>query len=373
MMKRNFLPVGQGAFYCESHEVDDNERINIVYDCGSSSDIFYVKREIKNYFKKGETVHAVFISHLHKDHINGLPFLLKHCNVKNIYFPLIEEQYKELMKLYNLVNGVSGFANNFLYNPRRAINELGVGEGITLIGVKEFDEEVQDYSIEVNSLLNSGEIVTDEIIKGSLHNNILDEWLYIPHNFRQDSRIQQLQDALKEEFYGDMSNDKFLDKWKSGNKKDRKKIREAYKKVPGDFNTNSMTLFSGEKTMRLRQYLERRSVWGNLNRHNYYKHNSGCLYTGDYDALGAQKWQSLLKAYNTYWNHIGCIQIPHHGSRHNFNNLLLVNNAYCIISAGMNNSYGHPHESVFHNINMNGNPMCIVTEDLCTTTRFEVR
>ena len=37
MMIRSFLPVGQGAFYCEQFMWNfETERINIVYDCGSS-------------------------------------------------------------------------------------------------------------------------------------------------------------------------------------------------------------------------------------------------------------------------------------------------------------------------------------------------
>lgn len=39
-MLRSFLAVGQGAFYCEcfnSGKIDDN--INIIYDCGSLTDI----------------------------------------------------------------------------------------------------------------------------------------------------------------------------------------------------------------------------------------------------------------------------------------------------------------------------------------------
>ena len=38
MMIRSFLPVGQGAFYCEQFMWNfETERINIVYDCGSST------------------------------------------------------------------------------------------------------------------------------------------------------------------------------------------------------------------------------------------------------------------------------------------------------------------------------------------------
>lgn len=37
-MLRSFLPVGQGAFYLERFETNDG-RINVVYDCGSLTEV----------------------------------------------------------------------------------------------------------------------------------------------------------------------------------------------------------------------------------------------------------------------------------------------------------------------------------------------
>lgn len=42
MMLRSFLPVGQGAFYFERFEYD-KDRINIIYDCGSLTDVSIVE------------------------------------------------------------------------------------------------------------------------------------------------------------------------------------------------------------------------------------------------------------------------------------------------------------------------------------------
>ena len=51
MMIRSFLPVGQGAFYCEQF-MDDLKRewVNVVYDCGSSTNVKLVEEQIKNNF-----------------------------------------------------------------------------------------------------------------------------------------------------------------------------------------------------------------------------------------------------------------------------------------------------------------------------------
>ena len=69
---RVFHPVGQGGFYTEAF--DDNHMV--VYDCGGTSHID-VERCIDSLFteQKSPQIEAVFISHLHEDHINGLQYL----------------------------------------------------------------------------------------------------------------------------------------------------------------------------------------------------------------------------------------------------------------------------------------------------------
>ena len=56
MMIRSFLPVGQGAFYCEQF-MDDLKRewVNVVYDCGSSTNVKLVEEQIKNNFESERT------------------------------------------------------------------------------------------------------------------------------------------------------------------------------------------------------------------------------------------------------------------------------------------------------------------------------
>lgn len=62
MMIRSFLPVGQGAFYCEQF-MDDLKRewVNVVYDCGSSTNVKLVEEQIKNNFEKDEIIHGNMI------------------------------------------------------------------------------------------------------------------------------------------------------------------------------------------------------------------------------------------------------------------------------------------------------------------------
>ena len=101
-MHRYFLPVGQGAFYaeCFHDDVHCSSPINIVYDCGTITGtqqeqekrIACAAQQTFGSTPPGEqkiVIHAVFISHFHKDHIDGLPWLLKNFEIRRIYFPLI--------------------------------------------------------------------------------------------------------------------------------------------------------------------------------------------------------------------------------------------------------------------------------------------
>lgn len=63
-----------------------------------------------------------------------------------------------------------------------------------------------------------------------------------------------------------------------------------------------------------------------------------------------------------YWDSIGCVQVPHHGSKHNFNPKLLEFRCIYVISAGFSNRYRHPHESVVKQFLFNHVMPYIVTE-----------
>jgi beta-lactamase superfamily II metal-dependent hydrolase len=84
-----------------------------------------------------------------------------------------------------------------------------------------------------------------------------------------------------------------------------------------------------------------------------------CIYTGDTD-LNFVKIQLIFK---NYWNSVGLIQVPHHGDINSFNTDILDSQKLCPISAGKNNSYGHPSDKVVIDILSNDSCPIFVTED----------
>ena len=85
-----------------------------------------------------------------------------------------------------------------------------------------------------------------------------------------------------------------------------------------------------------------------------------CLYTGDGDLNKID----IEKIYKDYWNLIGTIQIPHHGSLKSFNESILKDQYFlCPFSVGENNSYGHPSGKVISKILSYASFPLLVTED----------
>lgn len=366
MMIRSFLPVGQGAFYRESFNVY-GRKFNIVYDCGTSTDVKIINNKIDNEFEVGEDIEAVFISHLDNDHINGIEFLLKHCKVKNLFFPLVTSEDKVYLKLKHLLtHSNDDFAYKFIDNPKEAFSEINLDYTPSLHQVTYTDKDNEYIFNGIDAQrIPSGENVARYVFSDA-QSIYKTNWKLIPFNFRQDERVKQLNSALQEEFTDYNSMDELLNHLLDNYEKNMEKIKSAFKKVKGDFNTNSMTLFSGVCDDYYRQskcVINKGccTICGCPDCRGFIKPN-GCLYLGDYDTRGKQKWEELYEAYNEYWKYIGCVQIPHHGSRHNYHKELSKINAYYIISAGYKNKYQHPHSVVIKDLFFNNCDVNIVTE-----------
>ena len=168
-MLRNFLPVGQGAFYCESFRCKNGKKINVVYDCGSSTDVKIVEYEIINNFKQGEVIHALFISRLDEDHVNGIPFLLKYCNVKNVFYTIISDKDKLDLKIYLQIIDKNGFAYRFLNEPFQTVREYSSFKKIAIYGIEddskcEFSYEKPEGVTLVKSVENVADIIFKEVV-----------------------------------------------------------------------------------------------------------------------------------------------------------------------------------------------------------------
>ncbi|MDY0314114.1 MAG: MBL fold metallo-hydrolase [Bacteroidales bacterium] len=337
-MTRTFHSIGQGGFYTE--KFDD---FTMVYDCGGSTKQT-IEEKIKKTFVKDQKIDAVFISHFHNDHVNGLKFLLEHCNVKTVYLPLLNQYSKIQLMIENIVHDHSDiFINSLIDNPTAAIHEISRDTNVVFVSPLESSEKPGEDA----EIIQSGQKVPLA--------NQLDScnWVFIPYNFENKSLSLLLVDALKK---AGIDTEDLANELKT--KQDQ--IIDIYEDVLGgakNFNANSLVLYSGPEddkcTLKCICFTPKSTVFG--------MHLCASLYLGDYNVKEESKLNDLKTAFITNWDLIGVIQIPHHGSKHNFNQKLVKPNIHAIISAGQDRK--HPHGDTLKGICAERAHPLVVTED----------
>ncbi len=188
-MIRTFNSIGQGAFYTE--EFTDHN-FTMIYDCGSYQNKSIIESEIK----KGDLnkeIDLLVISHFHEDHINGLEYLLKNHNIKNIILPFLHPSEKIEVFLHNS----NQFIQNLCLNPKETIKENSEFKDTKIIFVSEYKKELENSDpVDISNLndsVNSGTEIT--IATQTKHC----KWTYVPFNFRFKERSSKLISIFKKE------------------------------------------------------------------------------------------------------------------------------------------------------------------------------
>lgn len=350
-MIRTFNSVGQGAFYTEEfYNSSKGDYFTMVYDCGSYGNQALIENEIKHSGIK-KYIDLLCISHFHADHINGLEYLLDNYNVKKILLPFLHEEEKIEVFLANVIREASSFIQRLSLDPQATIRERSpVTQVITVNSNDNNEPNNNNEPTHVNELEEN--ISSGQPIK--IDND--STWIYVPFNFNYSTRSVELKKALASKSI-DIKDFENIYKTREND------IIDIYKSITGDLNTNSLVIYSGHMdnkksgchTEFLKPYYY----------HYFHRHREcGCIYMGDYNAKGVRKWNEFEKAFNSYFDDIGIIQIPHHGSRHNYNSKLNFKPyLFSIMSAGIKNSFRHPHGSTLKQIILHDGIPIIVTEN----------
>ncbi|WP_179286103.1 MBL fold metallo-hydrolase [Prevotella intermedia] len=356
--RRTFYPVGQGAFYVEEFRLYDGSTFTIVYDCGSTTletkdfeaKIEYFFRERQGHIRKWPyQIDILFISHFHADHINGIKHLKKHCNIKKVVIPLIDDEEKAILKVSNYIEDKEKLHDELIDNP-----EDFFGENTTIIRINTDYNLENQKSIDISEINDNQTLSSGTILVHKEKKHIDFDWVFIPFNYKQEERIEKFKleiDAINKErkekdpknlSLAEMDNIEYI-------KKNKKDLIKAYRKVEGDLNKTSMVLYSGpRKYNRNNCYLDSYSL---RCVYNLWSHclvprrlRSGCLYTGDINLNEDDLVKDINEKLDKVSQFIGTLQIPHHGSWYNFNeSILKINELSCVIfSFGTKNRYGHP-------------------------------
>lgn len=376
---RTIHPVGQGGFYTERFkEISPLKKrsCNVVYDCGSNTGKSgnrisrYLQREIDSTFFKNEKIDIVFISHLDNDHVNGLEYLMREHGVRNICVPLLNSKEKLLALVECAAEGIreTSFTYRFILDPVESVrgfpgspriifvNPLGEGFGnreSSIVSIDQFPDRMKygDRIVLENS---------ERIGIPYTHGKRSYFWIYLPVNLNGTELSEKLEEYLREEkipFPENSEEIKALLKSRSS----FKKLKTFYQALPhGGINAHSMLVYSGplkEASCCLADF--RRLAYTEWHTkpyvHLYYEKlykfpkYSGCMYTGDF-AVNKVKWSRIKRYCGFLMGPIGVLQLPHHGSRHNYDSCMLENKPVCFISAGRSNKYGHPDRSVVEDV-----------------------
>lgn len=369
-MIRTFHSIGQGAFYTERFH-----GFNFVYDCGTHTDgKKRIEKHVRNYFKKDEIINFLFISHFHEDHINGLEYLLSNYTVENVFIPQYSI-YEHALEFMYTDRNLSLFDNNIILNPEKAIESISPKTRIILVREQENNDENNDNRIDIESLssktaINSG---------CSLGRNDINDWVFIPINYKNKKNSDLFKKNLKKEgvIFNDTS--EFITSWSDINQ--RRKIIDAFKKLPKNQNENSMVVYSGPINNDSSYIIKSISPFSHhfsseyiLNDFFYFSNynKTGCIYFGDYETHN-DAWNTIKRVLRKYYDLAGTIQIPHHGSTKNYRNEINKNGyVFSVISYGTTNTHGHPGSFTTESILNNDGILLEVTENPSSRLHFVI-
>lgn len=381
---RVFHPVGQGAFYSESHSHDDGAPYTVVYDCGTKKDQNWLKSRIAD--SRIVDPDLMFLSHFHDDHYKGIKFL----NPKVIILPIMKEWDRVIFWIGNLLKS-SGF------NPDLAADLQKQFPGAKIIQIQPADDETE-YPADA-PVTNIDEISTPENThtvnppNGNIfptgtrfNSNAIPDWIYIPVNPCLDRKtVQQFEDLIKA-YRLDENKLKTLDTQYFNEKKDE--LKSIYNAI-GSPNEYSMAVYSGPSKSKFHMVHFNINLRGHcLCSHfeldcpycPYFRHilAPGCLYLGDMNLNNSVDPLKIIYRYLgiDLQEMIGTIQVPHHGSKDNYDSKLLGtydihtnswtprnNCVVYVISVGESNTYGHPDGFVMHKLISSGHILKLVTEE----------
>ena len=346
--RRTFYPVGQGAFYVEEFKLSEDSKFTIVYDCGSLTlNQEEIKERIEDVFCKGHQIDILFISHFHADHINGIEALKEHCKIRRVVLPLINNDEETILEFSNYIETKKKHSN-LIRNPKRYF-----GEETIIIKIRPIDTGANSNEEETRNILD---VVSDEELpSGTIFTYPKSVWVFIPFNYKQNERRIEFEKKLRYIGKGlSLEDIKTIDDIK----KYGKELKQAYEAVEGDLNENSMILYSGLQNDRFFSRLHPKDP-------KFHRTRSGCLYTGDINLKKKDAVNSIKNRLTKVLPFIGILQVPHHGSKYNFEDSILklgkISNA--IISFGLENKYGHPALTVIRKILASNVTPCFVDEN----------
>lgn len=344
-LERSIHPVGDGAFYSEVFESNGlaNEQFVTVYDCGSNTKSA-IKSQINDSKNELNTkINLLFISHFDKDHISGVKELIQTGlldSSTNVFIPLLVHfdtalgdklsiEYSSLLNLFK----EKSIQERFILPYQNDVKTQELDQFIFPNMVRVSNEKDINSDTNSNKPIPSGtKIRSVSFSKGGFQ----PFWEYIPFHICDDSvynEFIQKVNASGLDFDKLISDPCYI--FDTNNCQTLKDIYQNVGKGSNEVtrrNVNSLLLMSRmDETCSLVNNIsyicfsqnQFRMLPGWL-KCSYNVDSTSCLYTGDSTITNPNmslKFFDCCKHMGVYkgGRKIALFQVPHHGSRYNYN------------------------------------------------------
>ncbi len=322
---KTFYAIGQGGFFSEVLEYE-NQRIVIVYDCGSVESGNRIKNEIKNF--PYDTIDYLVISHLDNDHYNEIKALKKNRTIKHIILPKVNP----LDKLF--------FYCNMKKEHLKAFFELIKENNITYISNEINDGEGQIISENREGQLSKNINHKNSIaVIPSLNGNVKALWIlkfYVDLAQYKDKRGQNILTQEDENVIENVTEVEDLTREKI------KELKDIYKKLSNKTNGSSLAMISAPNVYEFHYRYD--LIDGN-------EKNYATWMNGDIVLKDVAQVNAIVEHYKGFHYLNFDYQLQHHGSRGNFCRVLKeFENMEIYVYYGYNNRHGHPNGTVIRKI-----------------------
>jgi len=411
--------VGQGLFYTGTigRGGQASPRFAMVYDCGTTSQRQFIKSEMSRplYWTRHITtrpyrsIEMLTISHYDYDHINGIPDLLKICNVTNVFMPYLSpvERLALALSKVRFENWYYDFLSDpatFLLNTGRVQKIIVMGGGATDgdIEAQEDGDRRQDEMLTIDlppdpSLVqeirtNDPGWLRDGRIRIKNHDGrvvVEGLWLFRFFCYRWKEKMYRFTECLREHgIIGPQGKERRDSEWMrsiithKGIRPDlyevvRPCLKQCYvDESPGkEINNSSLALYHGPIDGAISRYrLSKRQVKVRTHETEHYTvkgigrgRSYGQLLLGDIN-LQPHVYKEMKKHYRSEQNllcRVYLCLLPHHGSAESWNENILSDLSRAkvwVASSGISHQNRHPRISVVSDIVNDGKLVLLSNE-----------
>ncbi|MBT63435.1 MAG: hypothetical protein CML13_09520 [Puniceicoccaceae bacterium] len=387
----DFKPVGEGLFATGaiSNAWNDNILFNWVYDCGSSDSPAELDREIDAYIRSQNGrgwIDFFIISHLDRDHINGVARIMKRIRVDKIFLPYMPLVERIELALNQPV--VSPESLRFAADPAGYLAEVGsdnLGEVIFIVG-GESEEYIppvgsdEPPSPEETDLRKRIKIKKDDTSPDGAADDlklndyvrysyttatepasIVGLWEFVFFNETFKEVDASLTETVKKRIQGSIQGDGYFDDaeqliddlkdiyenrfFKGNRRNDISLVTYSGPIVTGLLDKNFSDHHFPPPPLAWRLLHSRKTTFTYL---GPLSSKPSILYFGDI-TVKKRRLQKIIKWFGSArWDRITITQIAHHGSVHSWFKSAAIEfkHEYSVYSYGLHNTYKHPGKDV---------------------------